>query len=441
MRLMNSCLLGTALNVAMMGCAPDDTCGPPMSGNAIELFTWWNSESEGTALRTLTTKHQELHPDVRFYPTAFKSADDARAGVEARFAAGYPLDSFQINVGTSLDSWVRDGTILEAIPNALSLNWSVFHQELVDAVSVGGNPYCVPIDLHRLNTLFYNAKLLKELKLNVPRTLAELEEACVALAAANKTPIVLPLPREEETHWELSLLVHESLLPAMAGAKFYEDFWRGMPRDAQAFAELNKVYQKVVVWKQQGWLVERDLKWDEVTRRHFLGPAEQAAFYVMGDWAKGELESNGFIAGLDFGSVQFPGDETAGRDTRVFVYTSDCFPLVRPKVIEGATAGIHFLETVASQDAQLAFSSRKGSLPALKIDQPDVDLDLLQRDTRNDFVASDTFRVLAISGLAPPTAYGDYSDALLHTLDDEDVDWGLRFWKNRPGRPKPAESP
>jgi ABC-type glycerol-3-phosphate transport system substrate-binding protein len=80
----------------------------------------------------------------------------------------------------------------------------------------------------------------------------------------------------------------------------------------------------------------------------------RSAATVMGDWANGVLADD-----LDDSvkSVPFPGTE------QLFVYTSDTFPL--PIGTEHPREAEALLDTIASPDAQIAFSEKKGSIPAL----------------------------------------------------------------------------
>ena len=127
---------------------------------------------------------------------------------------------------------------------------------------------------------------------------------------------------------------------------------------------------------------------------------ERAAFTVMGDWANGLLASD-----LQTGNVRstpFPGTGD------VFVYTSDTFPL--PIGATPRTEVRALLETIASPEAQLAFSAKKGSFPA----RDGIDLGSLhswQRETADAFESLP--KAIATSGLFPPYyPQGDLGNAL-----------------------------
>jgi ABC-type glycerol-3-phosphate transport system substrate-binding protein len=79
------------------------------------------------------------------------------------------------------------------------------------------------------------------------------------------------------------------------------------------------------------------------------------------------------------------------------------------------------LETLASTEAQLAFSEEKGSFPA----RTDISTDLVQErlgpraaQTRRAFDASEIHKSIATSGLFPPYFPGDLSARLAEMTAD-----------------------
>jgi glucose/mannose transport system substrate-binding protein len=145
---------------------------------------------------------------------------------------------------------------------------------------------------------------------------------------------------------------------------------------------------RCVQYLSRSFLDDRDKGWAEALAQVQEG---SAAFSVMGDWANGELKTA--LDNGDVDAVPFPGSD------KTFVFTSDTFPL--PISAPYPVQSMALLDTIASRDAQLAFSREKGSIPARK-DVNVAELGARAVSTQTAFAASDVRKVLATSGLFPP---------------------------------------
>ncbi len=424
-------VLGLVLTAAS-ACVPNDPCDGDLPNGSAEMLTWWTASSEQEAVRALLELHNKLNPDSLVYSTTIQTSEDAAEALEGRFLVGAPPDTFQVNIGRALSKWLQDLLIADVSDARYGIDWNTFNSSLTENLNPNGGAakYCVPINIHRNNTLFYNVKLLQERNIGPPSTLAELEAACDIFDREGITPILLPLATGSPNYWTLSLLAHESLLPAIGGADYYMKFWKGtLPDPFNKEGALAKSYARLVNWTRQGYIISKNVLWNIAVDEHFLGKDRdhQAAFVVMGDWAKGELDTR-YQAGTDFGAAPFPPDmSTPGAlDNQVFVFTADCFPLT----IAGArksSGGLRLLKTIASSDGQIAFSSKKGSLPALEV--PESQLDTMQQKTYANFTSASTHRVLAVSGLQPRGALGDVDSAVFDMFTHTDDQRGLHFWE------------
>src|SRR5699024_11665197 len=66
-----------------------------------------------------------------------------------------------------------------------------FPEELIDLVSVDGDIYSVPVDIHRGNPVFYNKEIFEENDIEVPTTFDEFFEVADELEEAGVTPLAL----------------------------------------------------------------------------------------------------------------------------------------------------------------------------------------------------------------------------------------------------------
>lgn len=376
---------------------------------AVEIFSWWTSGGELEALQAVLDVNELRVPSTRVRNAAVEFADKARDELRSRMERSLPPDTFQANIGADLFGWVlyngRDDTSakVESLEALASANdWrAVFDETVLDAASYDGKLYGVPLNVHRINTLFYRKDLFEQLELTPPETLEELHALCDRIAGDPEIQAmheggVACLALGNKWDWPLSMLTFEMILPAIAGAPYYESFWIGDqgPRDGDLERAVDEALWLYCGGDDREQCGERshfnrdsdDVDWDEGIAKLIEGEALMAP---MGDWAKGLLDAEGLEAGIDYDSRPFPG--TAGA----FVFTSDTFPL--PKGAPNRAGAIALLETFASRAGQTAFNRAKGSIPA----RTDVDRELFDdvaQRTMDDFASAD-HKVQALSGL------------------------------------------
>jgi glucose/mannose transport system substrate-binding protein len=395
------------------------SCGAPSAEEqppaSLEIFSWWSSQSEARALEALLEVHEKKHPDLRVINAADALADKARARLADRMRRGLPPDTFQANIGRDLFEWVLFGRSDDDEAKVQPLNdlardagwFDVFPPPVLDALSFEGRIYGVPLNIHRLNTLFYNKRVLDDLGLQPPATLVQLHEVLAALVRAGYSE---PLAIGSRYPWTLTLLLMENLFPAIAGAQFYAEYWRGEKPAEHELMQLT-LAELLRLWPYFN-ADAMDIDWTEGVERVLGAEPPRAVMTVMGDWAKGHLQALGYEAGRDFDSLPFP--DSVGS----FVFTVDCFAL--PKGAPHKDEVTDLLLTFGSHRGQLAFSALKGSLPARSDIDPERDLDVLAQRTWQDF-GSDQL-LTALSGMVDADFASALGDAIKETLLDRDPD-------------------
>jgi glucose/mannose transport system substrate-binding protein len=275
---------------------------------------------------------------------------------------------------------------------------------VVDTLSYNGTAYSVPINIHRINSLFYNKRILAEEGLSVPETTDELLVTAAALEDAGYTPLCIG----SSDPWTLALLVFENVLPALAGPEYYTSYWTGKedPESRQIDETLAYVSELWPYFNSDANSIDWTAGIDQL-----FGDEAPCAMTVMGDWAKGYLATKGWVAGEDFDQAPFPGSVGS------FVFTSDSFLL--PKGAPNREAAVSFLETMTSAEAQIEFNVLKGSIPA-RTDIDPSEFDQTTQRTMEDFRSDDL--VVARSGLVPSDAFGDLNDSLQAFVIDGDAD-------------------
>jgi len=409
-------------------------------GGTVETLSWWASGGEREALDALIQVHEERVKDASVTNTVEGNGAKARERLVTRLRQGVPPDTFLANSGADLFDWIKtngvnaDDSRIESLDDmADALGWrDVFDAEVLEAVSYDEEVYAVPLNVHRINMLFFRKDLFEKYELAVPKTLDELDALCETIRTradiqeGGPGGDVACLGLGNKYNWTLSLFVHENLLPAVAGAQGYVDYFSG--RDTALTDVILEAQERALSMfclegppgecTARGWFNSDafDLTWDEGVRKLTDGRALMA---VMGDWAKGYLESEAggkLVAGEDFEMVPFPGT------AETFVFTADTFSL--PRSAEHRDAARSLLKTFGSKEGQLAFNLKKGSIPA-RTDVDTAGFDEQSQRTIADFKSSK--KVPAVSGILSGIKREGLNETLTSSIAKGDLELVRRF--------------
>lgn len=347
----------------------------------LDVYSWWDQPEEKVAFDTVARMHMERHENVDVRNLYKPNAEGSREELSTRMLAEAPPATFQANAGADLLRWAVFDTetdpndeVLEPPDSSRSL-LSPLDELFDDAgftvppevaeqlrVEEGTGPFAVPLNIHRENILYYNAKRREDFERNTEKELLLLETLCPPGAADPSTPkleagiaIALGDP------WPLTLLVFENILPALVAAdpdenqNYYTELLQGARSGAAEGIPSERVDQALACAQYLSRsAVEGSLVMDWADTVRAVKENGSATFAVMGDWAnpllKDELASGEVVA------VPFPGTE------HIYVFTSDTFPL--PIGVEYPEETLEFLKTFASEEGQIKFSREKGSIPA-----------------------------------------------------------------------------
>jgi glucose/mannose transport system substrate-binding protein len=377
---------------------------PRQGAGDPEVLSWWVSRGEADALAALLRVYERSHPNMGAVHAAIPGTSSAREQLRARMVRGVPPDTFQMNGGTDLASWVGHSRARERMEPLdflfSSEGWaSAFPRDVLDLVSCSGRVYAVPVDVHRLNLLFYSQRIFDECNVAPPTTLAEMHEAADVLKARGFVPFAIGYRQP----WTLTMLAFENVMVAVAGGAYYRDFFSG--RCSASDPELRITLEHVARILDYANQDAPKLGWDGAVE---LLRSGKAAMTIMGDWAKGYLMTTGTPQAFR----QTPSPGSAGA----FVFATDTFGL--PKRASQRAGAIELLKVFGSKEGQDAFNPLKGSIPA----RMDADLsryDLFARATAYDFWNGPRFP--GLSSLAPRAFTSVLEDAMAAFAKNRDA--------------------
>jgi glucose/mannose transport system substrate-binding protein len=378
--------------------ACDASSDPP---NTIEVINWWIKGGELPAFQAVVDRFHRMHTNQRVKNYALENSAKARDAIVRQMLRGEPPDTFQANGGWDLMDWVfhnhinDKGTKLEA----LDAPWKdKIPTPVLDTVRVGDNIYGVPVNIHRVNTLFFNAQVFESRKLLVPskETLPTLEDLFTLLDTLRLNGVATPLALGTADSWPLALLLFENILVGHSDGEYYQAFFRGEETDVSSSPRVKRAVEDL------GRLLSYDpvagtRTWDEAIDEVRSG---RAAITIMGDWANGYLRDKAKTDPMPvvFGQIATPGTDGT------FVFTTDTFGL--PSGALNPEGAKQLLQFFASPEAQDVFNPIKGSIPA-RDDAGNGAYDQMALETIKDFkaVSGDRTKLVPATAILAPPEY------------------------------------
>jgi len=421
----NWAALALAASLGVSACS-----GGSKETGSVEVVHWWTQGGEADAINALLGAFKKENPSVKVVDSSVDGSSFARAVIRGRMTSMAPPDTFQANGGWDLMAWVLYNGMMndtetkmeELDPVALDLAGKV-PPPVLDTVSYKGKLYAVPLNIHRLNTFFYNKKVFNDLGIDASQ-LKTLDDMFAAADKVNQyneqiagdptlkpiTPIALGYRSTDGDvtigdSWTLALVFFENIIVARMGGNAYRDlFLNSQKADAFSIPMINALadFRRLVVAYSNS--NAPSLTWNQPLDMVLSG---SAAMTIMGDWGEGYAKAAG-KGEETYGVIPTPG--TAGT----FVFTTDTFGLTIGGPDQENTGKL--LRLFASQEGQDIFNPLKGSISARtdsRIDDPKYNYPAMAKQTFNDFLNADPI-VPATSILAPQT----YVDAISVALAD-----------------------
>lgn len=323
----------------------------PTEARKLEIFHWWTAGGEREAADAMFKALKAKYPDIELVenPVAGGGGVSHRVVLQARLSAGIPPDTWQTLGGAELKSYVDGGylTPLDTLYSELKYGDAI-PKPLASAVTIGGHPYVVPLNMHIQNILYYNKKLFTELNLQPPTTYDELLAAAKAIKTAR--PKMSPLGLGTKEKWEAAFFL-DSLLLELGGPEYYVNLYKGGV-DVTSDPNFKTALDRLNTLRPYIYPSHAGLTWDQSCG---LVVSNDSAMVIMGTWAIGYFKSRGWTPGTDFGAVTFPQ-----KPDRILLFHPDTFGLAKGAPHPKATTD--WLRVVASPELQIPTDVTQGGL-------------------------------------------------------------------------------
>lgn len=348
-----------------------------------EVLHWWTSGGEAKSVAVLQEEFASRGGVWTDMPVAGGGGDAAMTALRARVLAGNAPAAVQLK-GPAIQEWYEEGVLADISSVAEAQGWAdVLPESIANHMKCDDSWCAAPVNVHRVDWIWANADILEANGIAMPTTWDEFNAAADKLLAAGITPLA-----HGGQSWQ-DATVFETVVLGLGGPEFYQKALVELDPEALKSDTMIAVFDQMR--KMRGYVDAnfsgRD--WNLATAMVMNG---EAAFQIMGDWAKGELLAAGKVPGEDFLCASTPG---AG-----FLYNVDSFAMFSVDGDDKKAGQDLLAELIVGPSFQETFNLNKGSIPV----RTDVALDKF--DDCAHLSAEDMNASSAEGSLLPSYAHG-----------------------------------
>ncbi|MCQ0969394.1 ABC transporter substrate-binding protein (plasmid) [Paracoccus sp. TK19116] len=316
----------------------------------VEVLHWWTAGGEAAALNVLKENLEAQGIGWQDMPVAGGGGEAAMTALRARVTAGDPPTAVQM-LGFDILDWANQGEVLANLNDvAAEENWDEVIPAAIQKFSKPGeNWIAAPVNVHSTNWVWANKPMLDELGIAEPTTWDEFIAALQKAKDAGKVALA-----HGGQPWQDATMFDSAVL-ATGGAEFYQKAMIDLDPEALGGKQMVQAFDKMSQLRE---FVDDNFSGRDWNLASAMVINDEAAFQIMGDWAKGEFINAGKVPGTDFLCFRVPG-------TGDFVtFNSDQFVMFQQSDEEATAAQNAMASAIESPEFQIAFNKVKGSVPA-----------------------------------------------------------------------------
>ena len=348
-----------------------------------EVLHWWTSGGEAKSVAVLQAEFAANGGTWTDMPVAGGGGDAAMTALRARVLSGNAPAAVQLK-GPAIQEWYEEGALADVTAVAEAEGWAdVLPASIAGHMQCEGTWCAAPVNVHRVDWIWANAEVLQANDIAMPSTWDEFNAAAEKLQAAG----IIPLAHGGQA-WQ-DATVFEAAALGILGADGFRKAFVDLDENALTSAEMVAVFDQMRTLRGH---VDRNFSgrdWNLATAMVING---EAAFQIMGDWAKGEFLAAGKVPGEDFLCASTPGDG--------FLYNVDSFAMFNVDGEDKRSGQMLLAKLIVGKNFQKVFNLNKGSIPA----RTDVALD--EFDTCAHLSAQDMAASSEGGSLLPSYAHG-----------------------------------
>jgi len=337
----------------------------------VEVLHWWTSGGEASALNVLKQDLESQGIGWQDMPVAGGGGTQAMTVLRARVTADNAPTAVQM-LGFDIIDWANEGALANLNDIAEAEGWDAVVPEALQFFSkTDGQWVAAPVNVHSTNWVWANKAILDELGIAQPQTWEEFVAALEAVKASGRTALA-----HGGQAWQ-DATIFDAVLMATGGPEFYQATMVDLDTEQLGSDTMVEAFDRMAVLR--GYVDDnfsgRD--WNLASAMVING---EAAFQLMGDWAKGEFLNAGKVPDQDFLCFRFPGTQDQ------VTFNSDQFAMFRQgDTVSDEQAAL--ARAIMSPAFQSAFNVVKGSVPA-RVDVSDEAFDACGKKGMADLAAA-----------------------------------------------------
>ncbi|MEZ5778073.1 MAG: ABC transporter substrate-binding protein [Paracoccaceae bacterium] len=324
----------------------------------VEVLHWWTSGGEAAALNVLKDDLKAEGIGWQDMPVAGGGGTQAMTVLRARVTAGNAPTAVQM-LGFDITDWAKEGALADLNAVAAEEGWDAVVPEALQAFSkYDGQWVAVPVNVHSTNWVWANKKILDELGIAQPTTWDEFVAALQTVKDSGKVALA-----HGGQAWQ-DATIFDAVAMSTGGPDFYKKAFIDLDEETLGSDTMKEVFDRMTVLRG---FVDDNFSGRDWNLASAMVINDEAAFQLMGDWAKGEFLNAGKVPDQDFLCFRFPGTQDQ------VTFNSDQFAMFKQgDAVSPEQAA--FAKDVLSPGFQIAFNKVKGSVPAR------TDLDVAELD-------------------------------------------------------------
>jgi len=341
---------GAAGIAGLAGCAGGGGDG---GANQLKVAHWWAEGDGNAAVTALMEGFQEQYPDVPVDQNLVSggAGQNLRDNIRTRLLNENPPSTWQAWPGKNLQPFTESDLLKDIGSSVWEENdmKNAYKQGPKDAARPDGTFVTVPLNIHRLNNLFYNQEVVDQAGVD-PTSVETPSDLVEVLEAVDSETDAAPMAHQTQSPWSTVQLWAQVLL-GEHGLEAYEAFTGGNVGEVES--EVKDALDIVTQYKDYFNEDAGSVSWTEANQQVIEGGA---AFMHQGDWAAGAYRgADGFEFDTHWNQVPYPGTDG------MYALNMDSFPYPNNNPSPDATT--KFLRYCGSTDGQKRFNPRKGSIP------------------------------------------------------------------------------
>jgi len=337
----------------------------------VEVLHWWTSGGEAAALNVLKQDLEGQGIGWQDMPVAGGGGTEAMTVLRARVTSGDAPTAVQA-LGFDILDWGAQGALANLNAVAEREGWDAVVPEALQAFAkYDGKWISAPVNVHSTNWVWANKAVLDANGIAAPQTWEEFVAAVETLKAAGVTPIA-----HGGQAWQ-DATVFDAVVMSTGGPDFYKAAFIDLDEAALGSDTMREAFDRMAFIRAHVDDNFSGRDWNLATAMVING---EAAFQMMGDWAKGEFLNAGQVPGEDFLCFRFPGTQDQ------VTFNADQF-MMFDQGGEVAPEQAALASAILSPAFQSAFNVVKGSVPA-RTDVSDAAFDACGKQGMADLAAA-----------------------------------------------------